>query len=974
MWFLIFWTLYDLTCPRLPAALAAVPGLAVEVQVAGAEGTKDSSKNRDRVAAKLGKAGLEVVLTATAGGLRGQFSYNGKVIAFSKKKDGEGEKKAESIAELPKEEVKEAKKDVKEARVVVEEVRVEVEEVKVEEVRVEVEEAKAPAPLMFSCLPGLALLEGVRTSGAVMYVAPAGQVWFSPQWAQDKLAEVTEVMDALAPGQLVAAAPVEGMLCLARSEDTCLYRARVTGLQSGKQDAWVAGRPAGAVTVEFFDYGNTEAVAEVLEYPACLGTELAPAAAEVVLARTVRAQGRDKVALLEACLMGEDRSLELLLEKDKDTGMKVARFFEDGEEVIFDNKIEAAKVFDKEREVEAAAEDVVVELLEEVKAPKVIKIVEAAASPPAKEQKAAPVAAQEASVALVPGRAMPGSGVVAVEVVLVEATSRVWVTRAEDLPKVEKMMAALEKMAGRLAAVAAPVRGCVYGARFSEDDVMYRAVVEEVACATVTVRFVDYGNTEVKERGELVHLTDKMARWGAAAVAVDLVDNIEAEDSQEHRDQVEAALDGRLELVFEQGKLVEVRREGRKVEFEFNKKKEPVMTKQKVAEPEVKKNVKPDKEAEVVAKSDEKKQVIKPVEKKESPKVVEKMESVKKVERTAEANKSPAKVSPAKSSSADTSLNTSEALVSMRDALPTVRETGRKEEVKPVAEKVKEVAKDAVIVAKPSKPQTEPTKETAPPSLAKPAEALKPEEKVVLAARPKHGAQSTYVPPARRGAAPPATMEVCRRTVGEVTSEVAALKAMLEKELPRAAERPGVDGEERPSQPAGSRKVNDWLERNEAARHLEAGLPTDPLEQSTPLSSSSPLFTGPAKAEGAAAAREGLARILSRAPYTPTTLMTMREHSEALQRLIPLLAPPDLQPLVAAARDNLRALAVDSSGTRVVQALLEYTAGEQRQQLLRLLGVPATILLLATDKFGTYVAQVIHLLIFLGSLQACSLL
>ena len=205
--------------------------------------------------------------------------------------------------------------------------------------------------------------------------------------------------------------------------------------------------------------------------------------------------------------------------------------------------------------------------------------------------------------------------------------------------------------------------------------------------------------------------------------------------------------------------------------------------------------------------------------------------------------------------------------------------------------------------------------------------------------------------------------------MGEVTSEVAALKAMLEKELPREAERPGVDGEERPSQPAGSRKVNDWLERNEAARHLEAGLPTDPLEQSTPLSSSSPLFTGPAKAEGAAAAREGLARILSRAPYTPTTLMTMREHSEALQRLIPLLAPPDLQPLVAAARDNLRALAVDSSGTRVVQALLEYTAGEQRQQLLRLLGVPATILLLATDKFGTYVAQVIHLL-FLGSLLA----
>ena len=925
--------------------------------MAGAEGTKDSSKNRDRVAAKLGKAGLEVVLTAAAAGLRGQFSYNGKVIAFSKKKDGEGEKKAEGNAELPKEEVKE----VKEAKKNVMEARVEVEEVKVEEVRVEVEKEKTPAPLMFSCLPGLALLEGVRTSGAVMFVAPAGQVWFSPQWAQDKLAEVTEVMDALAPGQLVAAAPLEGMLCLARSEDACLYRARVTGMESGKQDAWVAGRPAGAVTVEFFDYGNTEAVCEVLEYPACLGTELAPAAAEVFLARTVRAQGKDKVALLEACLMGEDRSLELLLEKDKDTGMKVARFFEDGEEVIFDNKIEAAKVFEKEREVEAAAEDVVVELVEEVKAPKVIKIVEAAASPPAKEVKAAPAAAKEASVALVPGQAMPGSGVVTVEVVLVETTSRVWVTRTEDLPKVEKMMAALEKMAGRLATVAAPVRGCVYGARFSEDGVMYRAAAEAVTGAGVTVHFVDYGNTEVKQRGELVHLTDKMARWGAAAVVVELVDNLAAEDSQEHRDQVEEALEGQLELVFEQSKLVEVRKEGKKVVFGFNKKKEPVVAK---------KDIKPVKEAIVVAKSVEKKEVIKPVEKKESSKVVEKKESVKKVEKAAEAKKSAMKeglasqrVSPTKSSSADTSLNTSEALVSMRDALPTVGETEKRAEVKPAAEKAKEVVKDTAIAAKPTeapkKFAAKPTKETPPESLAKPAEApAKPEEKAVPAARSKHGAQSTYVPPARRGAVPPAKVEAGRRTVGEVTSEVAALKSMLEKELPKVAERPAAAGEERPSQPAGSRKVNDWLERNEAARQLEVGLATDPLEQSTPLSSSSPLFTGPARPEGTAAAREGLARILSLAPYTPTTLMTMREHSEALQRLIPLLAPPDLQPLVAAARDNLRALAADSSGTRVVQALLEYTAGEQRQQLVRLLGVPATILLLATDRFGTYVAQV----------------
>ena len=61
-----------------------------------------------------------------------------------------------------------------------------------------------------------------------------------------------------------------------RSEDGCLYRARVV--------KFLVEAPEKA-TVQFIDFGNSEAVEVVYQYPACLGLELAPAAAEVVLAR-----------------------------------------------------------------------------------------------------------------------------------------------------------------------------------------------------------------------------------------------------------------------------------------------------------------------------------------------------------------------------------------------------------------------------------------------------------------------------------------------------------------------------------------------------------------------------------------------------------------------------------------------------------------------------------------------------------------
>ena len=75
------------------------------VVVHGAESTKDSAKNRDRVAAKLSKPNLEVLLSTseTAPGLLvGEFSYKGKLVTFSKKSEG---KKASADTGVEDEEV-----------------------------------------------------------------------------------------------------------------------------------------------------------------------------------------------------------------------------------------------------------------------------------------------------------------------------------------------------------------------------------------------------------------------------------------------------------------------------------------------------------------------------------------------------------------------------------------------------------------------------------------------------------------------------------------------------------------------------------------------------------------------------------------------------------------------------------------------------------------------------------------------------
>jgi len=95
----------------------------------------------------------------------------------------------------------------------------------------------------------------------------------------------------------------------------------------------------------------------------------------------------------------------------------------------------------------------------------------------------------------------------------------------------------------------------VYATKFSQDQQMYRAVVEKADGHMVTVRFIDFGNREMKDKSELLQLSEKMAKWPAVAHPIILEENKVAEDSQSNRDEVEDVLDQDLEVVLKEGRV-----------------------------------------------------------------------------------------------------------------------------------------------------------------------------------------------------------------------------------------------------------------------------------------------------------------------------------------------------------------------------------------------------------------------------------
>eukprot|EP00092_Neocalanus_flemingeri_P041732 GFUD01045453.1.p1 GENE.GFUD01045453.1~~GFUD01045453.1.p1 ORF type:complete len:1159 (+),score=333.30 GFUD01045453.1:24-3479(+) len=110
----------------------------------------------------------------------------------------------------------------------------------------------------------------------------------------------------------------------------------------------------------------------------------------------------------------------------------------------------------------------------------------------------------------------------------------VWVTPVKQMELLDKTMDQLEAMRGRLKRVEAAKihEGRLAVAKFSEDGQLYRCVVDSVQeKGTMVVRYVDYGNTELLDFGELLELPDDLLTVPPLAVYVKVegVENVKLE-------------------------------------------------------------------------------------------------------------------------------------------------------------------------------------------------------------------------------------------------------------------------------------------------------------------------------------------------------------------------------------------------------------------------------------------------------------
>merc|ERR1719186_1621934 len=131
-----------------------------------------------------------------------------------------------------------------------------------------------------------------------------------------------------------------------------------------------------------------------------------------------------------------------------------------------------------------------------------------------------------------------------------------------------------------------------------------------------------------------------------------------------------------------------------------------------------------------------------------------------------------------------------------------------------------------------------------------------------------------------------------------------------------------------------SRDLAGYIRTSKGSLHIQSVLNTSNPEQSSLVLSS----------------------LLTSSPG-PLSLMTSPKSSYVIQKLITVLPSPQLQPLLSVILSNFTHLSMDSSGCRVVQSMLEFSSVDQRRSITSLLCNTRTLLTLAADRHGTYVAQ-----------------
>jgi len=168
------------------------------------------------------------------------------------------------------------------------------------------------------------------------------------------------------------------------------------------------------------------------------------------------------------------------------------------------------------------------------------------------------------------GGEISGLGRVDVTVVHVERVDRVWIVTKDRFPELEKMMVELagwmevEENRVIVEKVEVDILCCV---EFSEDGEMYRCKVVGLEEGVAEVQYIDYGNSEEVEVGDILLLPQQFREMEPAGLSVQVKGAGLALDSEKGRKRLEKALGGeKVSLLVENGEGV-FWSEGKKVDL-----------------------------------------------------------------------------------------------------------------------------------------------------------------------------------------------------------------------------------------------------------------------------------------------------------------------------------------------------------------------------------------------------------------------
>merc|ERR1719318_2437237 len=600
---------------------------------------------------------------------------------------------------------------------------------------------------------------------------------------------------------------------------------------------------------------------------------------------------------------------------------------------------------------------------------------------------------------------------VAVFVVHVESVKKVWVCR-EDEVRVSLLMDKLARLGEELKPAPRMKKGAVYGARFSQDGELYRVVLKEAVEGKVVVQFIDFGNKETKEEKELYDIPEEIGIEPAAAFEVSVKNNFEETDG--NREEVEELLDGGslTVAVTEVGVVFKIN--GEEVVFnqaDANTSNITTASEEMVTMKDMEQSSPPTQKQSVVVNH------VVPVVASSSEVLVPQASSSEVL--VPQASSSDVLVPQASSSDVlvpqvyssevpATSANyEAPTVAAIPEVSPQTRATLLPAAI-PVA---------TVPIPAPSVPQPVPTRTFAKAIsalqsqlLARPRtstggskeETVKTREIVCpwsagdkVVARWSDGVwRQAMVSKVEKGGKVNVVCEGLEEVMVDLINvrphslPVEALNLIDQGLINSTVVRQKGDGasnEKKGVTPTVVGKVKEWMDKNMNQLTLGGGGSLTELEvedsMSPPLEATSkqsleqaplppsqdlPGYSRTSKGSlhiqsilnsaNHQLSNHVLSSLLTGSPG-PLSLMTSPKSSYVIQKLITVTASPQLQPLLTIILSHFTQLSLDSSGCRVVQSMLEFSSPDQQRSITSLLCNTKTILTLASDRHGTYVAQ-----------------